>query len=339
MNFAGKKVFAVLTAAVMVGAMSTVGTFAADNMRSYAVIQESAATYHMTVPVSGVGYTASATGNDISVGKSFEFRVALKQGFQKRAPIVCANNVQISPLEMDSSAHTYTYVIPEVKSNAVFTVSALADSAETRSNSIENSQPQQENPSGFPLHYNGVTCSDLTGVQPLSCGGLLTFKVYSKTVPQVVRCGNGKIGSVNAAIQSWNAKTQTSVWQVYGVASSGRTSDDAGIYAELDGNFTKLFSVKLTSAPYSCDTTVDISTKPGKQYWAKVTTAKGAKVSFTAGDGMIVSTLVKNNGKPANLGNGKDTYYVGLKATKCGRTGLYLTVDGKKYCMFRVTVA
>jgi hypothetical protein len=339
MNLTGKRVFAVITAAVLAGAVSTMGTFAADGLHTNTLVQESSASYRMTVPASGVGYTTSVTGSSVVAGESFELRVALKTGFQKQEPVVLANGVQLSPLEKDSTAHTYTYVIPEVNADAVFTVSALADTAVPAA-SEDSGKPQEENPDGFPVHYNGSSpVSNLTGVQPLSCGGLLTFKVYSKTAPQKVSCGNGAVSSVNAAMKAWDEKTQTSEWQVYGIASSSRSSDDTGIYAQVNGTTTRLFSVKLTKAPYTCDTTKNISLKSGKQYWAKVTVAKGTKVSYAAGNGSVVSTLVKNGGKPADLKDGNDTYYMGLKAVKSGETGLYLTVNGQKYCMYRITVA
>lgn len=338
MHFAGRKVFAVFAAAVMAGSLSAVGANAAQLSRSQMMVKEASAVYHMTAPISGVGYTTTAASKEVAAGGSFELRVALQPGFQKQAPVVCVNGAQIAPLEMDSTQHTYTYVLPDVCADAAFTISALADSADMHTTGTADSQPEPETPSGFPLHYNGQTCADLTGTQSLCSGGLLTFRVYSSAAPQTVRSGNGKVGSVNAVMQAWDAQTKTSVWQVYGVASSARSGDCAGIYAQVDGSLVKLFTVQLTKPPYTCDTTMDISVKSGQQYWAKVSIAKGTKVSYTAGNGLVVATRIKNGRHPIDLGDGKDTYYLGLQGGRSGKTGLYLTAGSQQYCMFRVTV-
>ncbi|HCM24774.1 MAG TPA: hypothetical protein DHW78_10685 [Ruminococcaceae bacterium] len=336
MQSTGKRFLAVLAAAIMTGSGMMISAFAADGDVPCTFQKSQISVYQMTFPTAGVGYTAKATGSRVVAGSSFELQVTLKKGFQQHVPSVCANHVQLSPVEKDSLLHTYTYVMPEVYAAADFTISAVAD---TPIDSEKGTmQPQPEGNNNFPVHYSGEAVSSLTGTQSLACGGLLTFQVYSKSAPQHVTCGNGLVGSVNAPVKPWDAKTQTSIWQVYGVSASGRKSDKAGIYVQIDNSEVNLFTVQLKKAPFVCDTTKDITIPSGRSYWARVTVAEGAKVSYSAGNAAVAATLVKNNDRQTDFDSGKDTYYFGFKAKMHGKTGIYLSVNNMTYCMYHVCV-
>lgn len=88
--------------------------------------------------------------------------------------------------------------------------------------------------------------------------------------------------------------------------------------------------------PFVCDTTSGVSTKVGKTYFALVTIQKGAKVSYTSGSGSVLATLAK---APQTNSNGTVSYLFGYKALKKGEAGLYVTVNGTAYKMYRGVAA
>lgn len=117
----------------------------------------------------------------------------------------------------------------------------------------------------------------------------------------------------------------------YGAYGHGKVGQTTGMYA----NGVKLFEVKIVKAPYSSDTTVNITNKKqGSIYWFKVTLDNAStKVSYTAGNGKVLSTRSKGLQKDGS-------YLFGFQITgKAGeKSGVYANIDGKDYCVFHVMV-
>lgn len=167
--------------------------------------------------------------------------------------------------------------------------------------------------------------SSVVGTVEVAQGYTLPFDLMSGKLPNY-KSGNAKVGETTT-YQAYNKATGKAVYGIYG---HGAVGDKVGIYA----NGVKLFVMKVTKAPYWGDTTVDVAKKQGQTYWFKVKPDNAnAKVSYTAGNGMIAKTLSK--GKQAD-----GSYLFGFCATgKSGQsTGLYATIDGKTFCVFHVNM-
>ena len=111
----------------------------------------------------------------------------------------------------------------------------------------------------------------------------------------------------------------------------GAVGAKTGVYV----NGVKLFEVEITARPLATDTTVDLTNKTtGQTYWFKITPDdKNAKVGYSAGNGKVLSTMSKGKQKDGS-------YLFGFKITgKSGdKSGVYVNVDGKDYCVFHVVV-
>lgn len=182
--------------------------------------------------------------------------------------------------------------------------------------------------------------ADLKGEQRVYPGGTRTFTIHSDKAPESVVQGNGAVASVNAPSKPWDPVTKTSVWSVYAVSSSARRTDSTNIYCTVDGQTTALFSVKIDmDRPFTCDTTQDITLRPGGRYCAKVTVPHGTRLDYNAGNGKVAVTWAKNGGRPQVSADGKtDTYYYGLTAGETGAAGLYLHLNGETFCVYHVNV-
>jgi hypothetical protein len=167
--------------------------------------------------------------------------------------------------------------------------------------------------------------SSVTGTIEVPQGYTFPFDLSSGKFPNYMS-GNAKVGETTT-YQAYDEATGKAVYGIYG---HGAVGDEVGIYA----NGVKLFVVKVTAAPYWRDTSVDVAKKQGQTYWFKVKPDNAnAKVTYTAGNGAVASTLSKGKQKDGS-------YLFGFRATgKPGQsTGLYATIDGKTYCVFRVNM-
>lgn len=95
-------------------------------------------------------------------------------------------------------------------------------------------------------------------------------------------------------------------------------------------------NAEVNRKPFVCDTTATVTTKVGSTYFALLTAAKDAKVSYTCGNGAVLATLAK---APVTNTDGTVSYLLGYKALQKGSAGLYVTVDGILYKLYRTNAA
>ena len=168
--------------------------------------------------------------------------------------------------------------------------------------------------------------ASIAGTVNVAQGNTVLFDVTSgKPTDQRFAAGNDAVSETRLYTAYKDGKAS------YGAYGHGKAGQTTGIYV----NGVKLFEVKVVKAPYTSDTTVNISSKKhGEMYWFRITpNDASAKVSYTAGNGSVLST--RSKGKQKN-----GSYLFGFKITgKTGdQSGVYVEIGGQQYCVFHVTV-
>ena len=177
---------------------------------------------------------------------------------------------------------------------------------------------------------SGDSVCSLSGTVDLRRGEVLNFNVVGNTV----QLDSDPDVAVMTTKMPWKTSGNVGTWTMYGISSSGRSSDNTDVYATINGERKKLFTVHLIDAPFTSDTTQDISRKLGARYQIKIHAQRGVKVDFLAGTNGIVDTFYAGQ---KNNGSGVD-YYFGSIARARGAVGLYVSYNGKNYKVYTETV-
>ncbi|WOC32203.1 MULTISPECIES: C1 family peptidase [Caproicibacterium] len=173
--------------------------------------------------------------------------------------------------------------------------------------------------------------SSRTGQTVLPLGSARTFTVTSKTKPQMV-CGNGAVAQLHV-LKPWDASTGEMQMEVYGCGHSG---EETGIYANVNGMAQRLFTVSLSTPPFTSDTTVDVHMRVGQTYAFRIVpNSSSALPVYTVGDGSVLSTRFNGSVRQAD---GRTAYYYSYRCLKPGNAGVYISIGGQAYRVFACTV-
>ena len=168
--------------------------------------------------------------------------------------------------------------------------------------------------------------ASISGTVEVAQGNTVLFDVTSgKPTDQNFVAGNDAVSETRLYTAYKDGKAS------YGAYGHGKEGQTTGLYV----NGVKLFEVKVVKAPYTSDTTVNITNKKhGEMYWFKITpNDASAKVSYTAGNGSVLSTRSKGKQK-----NGSYLFGFQIIGKTGDQSGVYVEIGGQQYCVFHVTV-
>ena len=126
-------------------------------------------------------------------------------------------------------------------------------------------------------------------------------------------------------ISAWNGTSG-----VYEVYAAGGVGEQASMWA----NGQRIFQIRVTSRPFTSDTTMDFDLKVGNTYTFAINpNNKNASFTFNTANGDALQTSIVKGAYPDANG----IYYCKVKATQAaGKIGVYCTLDGVLYKVFTV---
>lgn len=135
---------------------------------------------------------------------------------------------------------------------------------------------------------------------------------------------NGDVAGTNT-ISAWNGTSG-----VYEVYAAGGVGEQASMWA----NGQRIFQIRVTSRPFTSDTTMDFDLKVGNTYTFAINpNNKNASFTFNTANGDALQTSIVKGAYPDANG----IYYCKVKATQAaGKIGVYCTLDGVLYKVFTV---
>ena len=135
---------------------------------------------------------------------------------------------------------------------------------------------------------------------------------------------NGDVAGTNT-ISAWNGTSG-----VYEVYAAGGVGEQASMWA----NGQRIFQIRVTSRPFTSDTTMDFDLKVGNTYTFAINpNNKNASFTFNTANGDALQTSIVRGAYPDANG----IYYCKVKATQAaGKIGVYCTLDGVLYKVFTV---
>jgi len=135
---------------------------------------------------------------------------------------------------------------------------------------------------------------------------------------------NGEVAGTNT-ISAWNGTSG-----VYEVYAAGGVGEQASMWA----NGQRIFQIRVTSRPFTSDTTIDFNLKVGQTYTFAINpNDKTADFTFNTANGDALQTSIVKGAYPDANG----VYYCKVKATQAaGKIGVYCTLDGVLYKVFTV---
>lgn len=158
-----------------------------------------------------------------------------------------------------------------------------------------------------------------------------TVKTADEEAATHVNVGNGEKATIDT-VKAWDPETQTATFRIYQYQVGEGTT---GVYA----NGEKLFDATIVDRPFVSDTTQNFTMQAGQSYQVKLDVpAANAGYAISNITPSNVAVLSQGTTETQTNADGSVTYLYKFTAGSTGSATVSMTMAGKTYNLFTVTV-